>query len=724
VSSWRALLRHPDVRGAALATVLGAVTAVLSLRLWQWRPGAAPSVTGDSPLVLTQIDDVLRNGWFWSNDAIGFPLGQNASFFPELNVIHVLGVKALGVFSGDAATVGSIYFVLGWPLIALTTYLLFRSERLTRAAAVVGGVLFANAPYHVERFEHLWLGSYWTVPVAVWLVLNVARGRTPADPDEDSRPWRRAAWVLGIVLVGLSGAYYAGFTLLLVVAVLVLRAGRGRPQGWWRGGLATMAGIGVVAALPLVAARIGMAGTVLTGPRPATRSPIEAERYAGRIVDLLLPWEGHRLEPLATVTQTFQAAGRPVVETVTLGLVGSVGAVALALVGLRALTTGRAVPDRLRLWSGLLVVTGAFFTVGGLGSVVALFATPQLRTWSRFSIVILLLGLLAVGHWLSRPRARFASAGLAGAILLVGFLDQTNPERAPDWQANSATLDEIADYTRQLSDATGERCGVLQLPVMRFPEGRLPDGYEINQQLLQHLTTDDLAWSHGGMSGTRAGDWPLGMDLSQPATLHRELRAAGFCAVEVDTAAVDSDNPTVTALTRPLGAPVAQTTDGRLVAWSLDTAPAGDAADRDRLLGPVLVGLTSSWTIGDPTGAQDSGPRTFLSISNLSRSTTPDVTISVDVESLGAPQREVVVLNGTSELGRWTIREGSTTPVQLTLAALPGYQRLTVEISGPPVRDAAQNSVSARFSNLKASSASPVRVASLQEQDATGVVFP
>ena len=97
---------HPDVVGAGVAALLATVVAVLSLRVWEWRPGVPPSLVGDSPVVLTQIDEILRNGWFWSSDAVGFPLGQNASFFPELNVIHVLGVKALGLLGGDAATVG------------------------------------------------------------------------------------------------------------------------------------------------------------------------------------------------------------------------------------------------------------------------------------------------------------------------------------------------------------------------------------------------------------------------------------------------------------------------------------------------------------------------------------------------------------------------------------------------------------------------------------------
>ena len=85
-------------------------------------------------------------------------------------------------------------------------------------------------------------------------------------------------------------------------------------------------------------------------------------------------------------------------------------------------------PPRLTLWAALLVVAGLFYTAGGLGSVVALVATPQLRTWSRLSLVILLLGLLAVGHWLSVPRRKGVAVALAGVVLFVGVLDQTNPD--------------------------------------------------------------------------------------------------------------------------------------------------------------------------------------------------------------------------------------------------------------------------------------------------------
>ena len=59
-------------------------------------------------------------------------------------------------------------------------------------------------------------------------------------------------------------------------------------------------------------------------------------------------------------------------------------------------------------------------------------------------------------------------------VLVVGVLDQTNPATAPDYSAIGSRLDGIRGYTSALSDATGGGCGVLQLPVMKFPEGYLP----------------------------------------------------------------------------------------------------------------------------------------------------------------------------------------------------------------------------------------------------------
>lgn len=721
-------LRHPDVLGATCATVLATLVAVTSLRLWDWRPGIPVSLDGDSPLVLSQLRDILVNGWFWRNDTLGFPLGQNASFYPELNTVHILAIKALGLFSSDPATVGTVYLVLGYSLAGLTAYLLARSQRLSRPAAVVVGVLFAAAPGHAERFEHLWLASYWTLPPALWVVIEVARGRTPWEdgwrPSRRSRP-RAALMLVALAIVGSSGVYYAAFILILLVAACALRAGAGRRPTWWRPGLVTVSWTALWAAVPLLVARIGMAGESLTGPRPATRNPLESERYAGRLIDLVLPWEGHRLEPLAALTTAYRTAGRPVTETLALGLIGLVGCTALVIIALRFLTTGRESPERLRIWAALLIVSGSFYTVGGMGSVVALFATPQIRTWSRFSIVILLLGLLAVGHWLSGSRTPRAARLLAAVILTVGVLDQTNMRRAPDYAALGERVSDTSAYTEALLAATGPGCGVLQLPVLSFPEGNVPLGYEARSQIVQQLGTEDLAWSHGGMRGTQAGDWPFGLDLSDPQRLIGELRAAGFCAIEVDTEGVSESAPAVTALTEPLGDAVARTSDGRLVAWSLLLQDSGDEAARQRLLEPVLVSLNAgAIVVEDGSVSQDSGPRAAVTTSNLGATEVGPITVSMDVTAIGSAAREVTVIADGETVAMATAVEDTPTRLELTITAPVGYQRLDIRVSGDPVRNAADRSVSARFANLTVSSAATAHVISLHDQAGSLVVYP
>ena len=195
--------------------------------------------------------------------------------------------------------------------------------------------------------------------------------------------------------------------------------------------------------------------------------------------------------------------------------------------------------------------------------------------------------------------------------------------------------------------------------------------------------------------------------------------------MEVDTEGVALDAPAVTALTDPLGDSVARTADGRLVAWSLANTPSGTPADRARLLNPVLVGMTSGTVVVDGADVhQDSGPASAFSIGNLSSTEPVPVRVSVDVTSLGGPTREVVIRDGDQVLARATVGESAPSRMSFEAIARPGYERLTVAISGDPVRDSRDHSVSARFADLTATSPSAARVVSTHDQARTGVVIP
>ena len=118
------------------------------------------------------------------------------------------------------------------------------------------------------------------------------------------------------------------------------------------------------------------------------------------------------------------------------------------------------------------LISIAFYTRGGLGALSAVIVTPSIRTWSRFVVVIALLGLLAVGlalTWLETRRGRVVALLAAGSILVVGVLDQTNPAMAPDYPALRATSGETAAYASSLEGVVGPGCSVFSSRLSRSP---------------------------------------------------------------------------------------------------------------------------------------------------------------------------------------------------------------------------------------------------------------
>ncbi|MBD3784014.1 MAG: hypothetical protein IE926_13880 [Micrococcales bacterium] len=726
--------RAREVPWLAATVLVAFAVGAWSLRLWEWDPRNPIALGWDHTQISMQLKDIHDHGWYWRNPDLGFPLGQDGSFFPELNVIHMLAIKALDLVMPGTFTAGSVYFVLSFPLTGATGYLLARSQGLSRAAGFVLGVLLANAPGHAERFGHLYLAQYWVVPVALWLVLEVARGRALLSPAGATVPrWRGGrtlVTVAAVVVVGLSGVYYVAFTLvLLLVAALGRRFGGGTPADLLRG-LAVMAGIVVGIALPLAAARLGLRGDLVTGRVPAQRNPAESELYAGKLMDLVLPWPDHRVPGLEYLTFAYRSATRATVETSALGVVGTAGMVGLAVLGLLVLVSGRRPDPEHARWSGLMLVSFLLYTVGGLGSFIAVFATPQVRTWSRMSLYILVLALLAVGAWLTRLERRrgVLTAGVvAVALVVVGSLDQTNPAVAPDHRAIAREMDGLRAYTSALQQRVGAGCGVFQVPVLPYPETLGPQRMEGYDQLKPYLAGSDLRFSVAAMRGTAASEWMSAVDTRDLDTLAADLRSAGFCALEVDTEGFSAAQDPSQELTAAWGEPAARTPDGTFVAWDLREAGAageGDAARRAQVLAPVLVtvGGYEPERVGGTFG-QYVGPLGGISVANPGAPVR--VTVTVSVRGVGDAEREVTVSDGATELARVTTSAAAATPLTLTVEARRGATDLTVRVSGPAEKEGTGDRVTTAFlSDLRVTADDGRRAVSLLDQVETGWVLP
>jgi hypothetical protein len=631
--------RTPGWTYPLLAGVLSLGLAAWAMKLWR----ADLSV----PLRYVEVDDakfyfglakgIIDHGWYASNASLGAPFGQHLYDFPQgADVLNLLIMRALALFSSNPAVVVNAFYLLTFPLIAASAWLALRAAGVSRGAATVCAVIFALLPYHFNRGEsHLLLSAYYEVPLGAYLFLSLLGGRPLFTRRAEGSRGPAGLWsaatgrslqtVLVCVVIGTAGLYYAAFAIVLILGatLAVALARRGRP--------AVLAGVAVTA---VIAVTLGadLGPSIVYQARhghnaAVARAGFESEQLGLKLTNLVLPVRDHRFGPLSHVNQDYSDSFAPgYCEScyATLGTVGTVGFLWLCLSGLAMFVAGRgwlAARDGYRhaaLGAGLAFVVG---TVGGISSLIAFGITPDIRGWNRISVFIAFFSLLAAG-WLldgllrrvgTRPRGALLGFATLAAVLAFGAWDETTPYFIPGYRAVAAEYSSDAVFGRAMDRALPPGSEVFALPYEPYPEGYAPRSRGVSppsptlgssyELLRGYLHTSHLRWSYGAIKG-RSGDWqsqlapkPLGLSISAAA-------AAGFAGLYVDPRGYEDQprGPFARALAGLLG--VAPLVSPRHDLWFFDLRPyarrlAGAhsaqqlSALRDATLTPLRAGCGS-----------------------------------------------------------------------------------------------------------------------------------
>jgi hypothetical protein len=541
----------------ALAALLALAATWYGLDLWNldWRVPLYYS--GDALAVASHFKTVIETGWFTHQSALGAPYGQFYGDYPQADNLHFIAANLLRVFTGDFGVLMNVYFVLGFPLAAVTALWFLRLVGVGRALEVALAVAFAIAPYHFIKGEgHLFLATYFVVPLALGVVYKVAVGQ----PLWSRRilSGRNLATVGTLVLLGTASSYYSVFVALVLAVVGVAKLWQTRSWRTFLGAAAAglvIAGTMAVNLLPSLLYRLanGVNEAVLV------RSPPEAELYSFKLSSLLLPVPGHRFGPFATLRQLYDESYPLPSEAPALGLIAAAGFVALVVVAvyflLTAGRTGWRVPvsytRRLAVLAGLALVTFLFGTVGGLSTLLS-FVNFPIRSWNRIAILLALLALAAVGLLLGRlvqriaarlPESRRASGGrvaagvLAALLVVLAVWDQIPPV---DPAARATTVASFASdraFVERIEGTSERGCLIYQLPYIAFPESPPVNGVTDADQLRPFLHSEELRWSAGGIKGRAPVDRNGALaTLPAPAMLSA-FQGLGVCGVVIDTAA-------------------------------------------------------------------------------------------------------------------------------------------------------------------------------------------
>ena len=703
-----------------VVAVISTLLAVLSLELWRADLRVPLVYWGDALAIGSHFKTVMETGWYESNALLGAPAGQVYHDFPTADNLNFVAAKVLGWFTTDWALAVNLYFIVGFPLAAITMVYLLRVCGVSKGMTLALAPLFAIAPYHFMRgIGHLFLASYFIVPLSLALVVHVLRGRRiwgwRRTGARWSRPFGRGAGTLAIVaLTATAQTYYAIFFLVLLafagVASFLGRRRLRRFIGAAVAGVLTAAGM-LLNMLP------DMLYAWIHGPNPTglERGHAEAETFALKLAQLLLPWPGHRIGFLADIRHQYDESYPNPSEYPALGAIAAIGLVILFLVLAYAATRlgARRVADRrlrarVNLLGGLAslaFVAFIFSTMGGLSTLIS-FVTTSLRGWNRMSIYIGALGLVAVGIVLDlairaiRRRAKMGRVGsavlasaTAAALLVVGFVDQTPADAGGAYAATASRFHADQTWFERVEEAAGDGATILQLPYQSFPEDVGPTGILGSEVLVPYLHTHGIAWTGGGIKGRPTAEWTEVLAAQyDPAQIAAIAAVAGMDGIHVDRASM-FPGPRAElehGLEAELGAPL-ESADGRFAYYGLGPMIARlaslPAAERDavaaRATNPVTIDDRRDFTRGfDEEGAVESRQRdsdaTLRIINDSDREVAGRLELSFrfDPAAGTVPEAlEVTLPDGRTE--RVSIVDG-TGRLATDLTARPGASTVTI----------------------------------------------
>jgi phosphoglycerol transferase len=560
-------------------TIVPSLLAVVGLELWRADLRVPFSYANDGLLVLAFVKDLLADGWWLSNPALGAPYGQQLYDYPfgSGNLLHVLGLLVLGLPLGDPALTTNVYYLLGFPLTALSGYLVLRKLEVSPLVASSCAIVFSVLPYHFGRgVDHLFLSAYFTVPLACYFAILAFAGRPLVALP--LRPRHRPGAIISLVgfvvacaAIGGSSTYYAGFAALLILAGGLVSAAVHRhwgslPQAALAGGLVLATVVLSLSPVLVHDVRAGGNATV------AARGPDEAERLSLRISELVFPVRGHRLAPLADLRERYEeTTPLPTESNQALGLTGTVGLLTLLVVAVGALAgrgwrtgSARILPSVAAATLVALLVS----TTGGFSTLLGYAGVTQLRAWNRMSIFVAFFALVAVAVLLDLARARWTGSSRARGLLVAGivalpglaFLDQTNSSLVPPHAAFRSAWSSDRQFTGSLELPSGSL--IYQLPHVSFPEATPPGGAGAYDGLVGYLHDARYRWSFGAMRGRHA-DWASALAQKPLAAVLPAVAAAGFSAVQVDTLGYDDAGARVLGILGETSAP-SYSRNGRL----------------------------------------------------------------------------------------------------------------------------------------------------------------
>ena len=461
----------------------------------------------------------------------GAPFGANFGDYPSTDYSHWLILKFLSFFIKDSGYLLNFYYLLGFVLSTLTFQWAAKRLGMSRPFALVCGLIFSFIPFHLTRFSHLFITSYFMIAPMLVLTLRLWKESPKLGLFSQGRPhW---GWLVFIFLFSGSGIYSVFFVCFLL-AVSGVSASLSRRR--FLPALKASGLIGLIVAALLVCTSPYLIHKYQAGANlsVAHRVASEAQTYGLSAMNISLPSPWHRVHWLANLRSGY----RPAYDSVegNQEYIGTTALLGLFILCLSFLGT-TASTSLLTQLSIIAISCFGLATIGGLGAAFAHFVSPMIRCYNRMSVILALVGILAFGLTLSNLLKRLnLSQGwhvaLATLCLGWGIFDQARCLFQDTYESIRSAYLSDENFFRGIESKLPARSAVLQLPYLAFPESPPIEKLEDYSHFRAPLHTQTLRWSYGAMRG-RPESEQIENVSREPLSLTK-ITVLGYSAIYVD----------------------------------------------------------------------------------------------------------------------------------------------------------------------------------------------
>lgn len=510
---------------------------------------------------------VGEQGWFWHNDLLGAPYGQDLydfSAYFQKNFEFIVS-KVIYTFVQDPAVTFNIQLLFNFALSALAAYLVLRVLSIGVPVSVFGALMYGLAPYiQCRGLYHLSLSAAYFVPLSILLCIwsyEDENGYLQFSRDffKNRKNW---ASVLFVVLIANNGlGYYALFTcFLLCLTALLSFIGTGKLQSIVsKLKLVCLTGIlFAVNMIPVAMYQINNGSNLDI----ARRSVYEGEIYGLKLAYFFIPnINTHGIKFLDDLCKTYYA-NMPLVNENTsgyLGLAGIIGFLIAVFLWLRASGCADKKEDRIafcmsRLIAGSIILA----TVGGISGFLSIYFN-FIRCYNRLSIFMAFMCIVLLAVYVQKllvflqsrsSSVRLVSFGVLLAAAAVCLTDQlpvdgySLPEQlkgdgliARSLPENACAYESDAEFIKAVESRMQEGDMIYQLPYHKFPEGGAVNGMFDYQHFTGFIHSAKLKWSYGGISGRDSDRWNQYVSRMEMPEFIETICSSGFRGIYVDTRA-------------------------------------------------------------------------------------------------------------------------------------------------------------------------------------------